>query len=102
MFEADKSAFDFRASEEANTLGSLLAELNAQYYKESGEPITARDLRRTLEFLEQSIGIKVKGSTQRIPVSTLKTIKLLYVKGTNSGKHLLGLLAPRACPIFCV
>ena len=93
-FDADNSTFDFRASEEANTLGSLLAELNAQYYKESGEPITARDLRRTLEFLEQSIGIKVKGSTQRIPVSTLKTIKLLYVKGTNSGKHLLGLLAP--------
>ncbi len=93
-FEKDKSVFDFRASEETSTLGSLINELNAQYIKKGGEPIAARDLRRTLDFLEQAIDVKVKDSTQRVPFSTLKTIKLLYVTDANSGKHLLNLVAP--------
>ena len=93
-FEKDKSVFDFRASEETSTLGSLINELNAQYIKKGGEPIAARDLRRTLEFLEQAIDVKVNDSAQRVPFSTLKTIKLLYVTGANSGKHLLNLVAP--------
>jgi len=93
-FEKDKSVFDFRVSEETSTLGSLINELNAQYIKKGGEPIAARDLRRTLDFLEQAIDVKVKDSTQRVPFSTLKTIKLLYVTDANSGKHLLNLVAP--------
>lgn len=85
--------FDSARAPDSATLRDLIAELNAQYYKESFEEFSENDLRGTLAFLEGSIGFKVESNTQTLPVSTLKTIKLLYLTGANSGRHMFGMLA---------
>ncbi|MBD7954319.1 hypothetical protein H9654_08875 [Stenotrophomonas sp. Sa5BUN4] len=86
--------FDFETREEGTaTLNCLLAQLNAERKSANGELITLRSLKRTLNFLEKSLGIVVDGRTSPLPLSTIKTIKLLFVTDADSDRNIFKLIA---------
>ncbi|MCL1553776.1 hypothetical protein [Xanthomonas nasturtii] len=86
--------FDFGVHGKTSTLDELIAELNIKHPKESGDLITIKDLKGTLEFIQHSIGLKVGAGSQELPASTLKTIKLLFLANGTSNKHLFRMLMP--------
>ncbi|MGY1530867.1 hypothetical protein [Luteimonas sp. A649] len=88
------SRYDFQRTEDLGTLRDLIANLNAQHAKASGEPITPKSLKRTLVFISQAIGIEVASADQELPLSTLRTIKMFYVEDANSNSNVIRLLAP--------
>lgn len=52
------------------------------------ETINTESLERTLKFIQQATGLTLSGSTEERPLSTLKSIKLLYTKNADSGIQL--------------
>lgn len=103
-----KPRFDFGSNhdpsgEQTGTIKELLEELNYEKFrttagadaKKSDSKVVRVDLkslRGSLEFLNKAIGTVTPKITQRVPLSTLKSIKLLYVTNDTSDKHLFKLL----------
>ncbi|MBB6064969.1 hypothetical protein [Pseudoxanthomonas broegbernensis] len=85
---------DFKQPDETGTIADLIAELNIEQKKENGELISYRTLKSTLEFMEKAIGFTVESKDQPLPMSTLKTIRLLYLTKESTKKQLFRLLAP--------
>jgi len=52
------------------------------------EVINVESLERTLRFIQKATGRALSSTTERLPLSTLKTIKLLYTKNADSGIQL--------------
>lgn len=75
-------------------LGELINVLNSEIDKPSGELITLRSLKRTLDFVEKSIGIQVAGRNQLLPLPALKTIRLLFLADHNHSRNVFRLLGP--------
>lgn len=87
-------SFDFERQELATaTLDDLLRRINVEQEKLNGELATPRTLKRTLDFLESSIGLVVSGRDAPLAISALKTIKLLYLVDATSGRNVISLLA---------
>lgn len=103
-----KPRFDFGSNldpsgEQTGTIKDLLEELNYEKFRTAGGAdakksdskvvrVDLKSLRGTLEFLNKAIGTATPKVTQRVPLSLLKVIKLLYVTNDNSDKHLFKLL----------
>lgn len=86
--------FDFETRREGTaTLNCLLAQLNTERESANGELITLRSLKRTLNFLEKSLGIVVDGRASPLPLATVKTIKLLFVTDADSDRNIFKLIA---------
>jgi len=75
------------------TLADLIEALNEEITKKNGELITSRSLKRSLDFLKHSIGVELSSKDQRVPVSLLKTIRLLFLTDYESSRNVLRLLA---------
>lgn len=103
MFKTDRKPFSSSdlsfqprspISEKTATLSDLLNALNSKVIKENGELITLKSLKRTLEFLKKAIGLEVKGKNHPLPLTVLKTIRILFLADYNHSKNVLRLLAP--------
>jgi hypothetical protein len=88
------------------TVGELLKEINREYRPEGGEAASFKSLKREIAFIENVAGEKVPDSATPVSLSTLKTIKLLFLTNwevnqaarSSDGKmksiHLFDLIAP--------
>jgi len=94
--QAQSLGFQFHPidSSETATLGELVRCLSAEVKKLNGEPITSKTLKRTLDFLHKCIGVRVVSSDEALPISALKTIRLLYLTDLRCERNLLRLLTP--------
>ncbi|HEL3840449.1 TPA: hypothetical protein UMY98_000316 [Stenotrophomonas maltophilia] len=88
--------FEARAPIETAPLSELIKHLEAEVQKLNGEQLTARTLKRTLDFLQRSIGIEISESEAPLPVSLLKTVRLLFLTDLNSNRNVFRLLTPPA------
>ena len=59
-----------------------------------GDALNTKSLQRTLKFVRQVTGRSFSGTKKALPLSTLKTIKLLYNSNESSDRHLFNFLAP--------
>ncbi|WP_313207287.1 hypothetical protein [Stenotrophomonas sp.] len=93
---ATNPKFQFSAADpsETATLGELAKHLEAEVGKVNGEQITPAALKRTLDFLQKSIGVEVAGNNQSLPISTLKTVRLLFLTDLESSRNVLAMLTP--------
>ena len=72
------------------TIRELLTEINQNYNLLGGEPANLKSLKPTCDFLNKVAGITFRNTTDQIPLSTLKTIKLLFmVNHENKEMNLL-------------
>ncbi len=104
-----KPRFDFNGRSNSTepqtaTINELLNELNyegtrtfrgsmAANSQSNGKLITMQGLESTLSFIREAVGVELNGTTRHLPISTIKTIKLLYAKNDDSGSHLFRRLA---------
>ena len=104
-----KPRFDFgrdRNPDEPQTatIKELLNELNyegtrtprgsiAASSQSDGNLINMQALESTLKFIPAATGEDLTGATHDLPISTIKTIKVLYAKNDDSGSHLFRRLA---------
>lgn len=87
---------------QVGTLAELLKELNQERaHSTSGwkldidaVAIDSKSLNGTLKFIQQVTGRTLSGTTKKLPVSTLKVIKLLYNANDSSDRQLFNLIAP--------
>ena len=102
--------FDFTTdtdpgANQTGTLADLIDELNYEmFHMASGtrakkadsnrDALNIKSLRGTLEFVKQVTGRSFSGTKKQLPLSTLKTIKLLYSSNDVSDRHLFKFLAP--------
>lgn len=100
-----KPRFDFgkdQVTDQSATgsINELLDELNheityapdgnkAKHSDASGKTITRKDLNGIIEFINSTLGQEITGGNCTPPISTLKTIKLLYLKNDTSDTQLL-------------
>lgn len=100
-----KPRFDFgkdQVTDQSATgsINELLDELNheityapdgnkAKHSDASGKTITRKDLNGIIEFINSTLGQEITGGNCTLPISTLKTIKLLYLKNDTSDTQLL-------------
>lgn len=105
-----RSRFNFGTNPDAQekqtgTLTDLIDEINLEdTYSSSGAhamassaqgfAINAKSLERTLTFIQQATGQTFTSVRQELPLVTLKTIKLLYIKNAVNDRHLFNLLEP--------
>ncbi|CAD0303612.1 hypothetical protein LYZ86_11000 [Xanthomonas hortorum pv. cynarae] len=82
------------APSETATLSELVKHLDTEVQKVSAEPVTSRTLKRTLDFLQKSIGVCIAGNNEPLQMSTLKTIRLLFLTDLGSDRNLFRLLTP--------
>ena len=87
------SRFDFTSEERTATITELIEELNIEYQKKNGEEIKLESLVGALSFIERITGQRIYDPYENLPLSTVKLIKLLYVKNEESEMHLLKLLS---------
>jgi hypothetical protein len=101
--------FDFRSNPDPGelqtaTLRELLDELNYERtYRANGEraiatptagaEVTAQSLELTLAFIQNALGESIQGTADPLPLSTVKTIKLLYLTNDASDTQLYRRLA---------
>lgn len=76
------------------TLGELVKHLEAEVQKLNAEQITSRTLKRTLDFLQKSIGVDIAANDEQLPMSVLKTVRLLFLTDLDSNRNVLRLLTP--------
>jgi hypothetical protein len=109
MPTAHQPRFDFGSNldpmdEQTATLGELLEELNYEStYKPNGErannsragavDVREKNLELTLDFIRHALGEDIQGTTNLLPLSTVKTVKLLYTKNESSDTQLFRRLA---------
>nr|WP_180166547.1 hypothetical protein [Stenotrophomonas sp. SbOxS2]NYT99395.1 hypothetical protein [Stenotrophomonas sp. SbOxS2] len=75
-------------------MADLIDSLNLEVVKANGELISTRSLKRTLDFLQESIGVAVTSKAKPMPLAVLKTIRLIFLSDLNHSKNVLRLLAP--------
>ena len=97
--DQDSPRFDFGANidpcqPKTDTAAELLKEINREYNPKSGEPANFKSLDRVLGLVHEITGESVPNSTAPVPLSTLKTIKLLFLTNHKSKRHLIGLIEP--------
>lgn len=90
--------FQFTPSDpvETATLSELVKNLDVEVQKRNGEPVTVKTLKRTLDFLRTSIGVNIETGDESLPMSALKTAKLLFKTDLDSNRNLYSLMAPPA------
>ncbi|WP_447897123.1 hypothetical protein [Stenotrophomonas sepilia] len=90
------ASFEFSAGDvaETSTLNDLVHQLDAELQKVNGEAISMRSLKRTLDFLQASIGISIDDKHEQVPLSTLRTVRLLFLLSQQSSRNVFRLLAP--------
>ncbi|MCO7500271.1 hypothetical protein NJG17_10205 [Stenotrophomonas maltophilia] len=86
--------FGHRDVDETATLSDLMKHLDVELSKANGEPVTSRTLKRTLTFLQKSIGVDVSDKDQPLSIAILKTVRLLFLTDLNSTRNVFSLLAP--------
>ena len=87
------SRFDFTSEDRTATITELIEELNIEYPKKNGEEIKLESLDGALSFIERITGQRIYDPYEDLPLSTIKLIKLLYVKNEESEMHLFKLLS---------
>lgn len=97
--DQDSPRFDFGPNIDpvqprTETVAELLKEINREYNPKSGEPVNFKSLDRVLGFIHEITGEAVPNLTAPVPLSTLKTIKLLFLTNHKSKRHLIGLIEP--------
>lgn len=106
---ARQPLFDFGSNPDPNgsqtaTLGQLLEELNYENtYRSNGKEadkspaagteVTVKSLELTLNFIRDALGENLQGTTDLLPLNTVKTVKLLYLKNDSSDTQLYRRLA---------
>jgi len=104
-FTKYKPRFDFEKDQNSNqsetgSIDELLAELNHEILHTSGgslapksdastKEITRKDLKGAIDFINNALGEEIPPGNCTVPISTLKTIKLLYLKNDSSDTQLL-------------
>lgn len=86
-----KPRFDFGSNldpekDRTGTISELLAEINLDYNPRSGEPASFKSLKPTRDLINKITGINFRRATDQIPLSALKTIKLLFMTNHESKK----------------
>lgn len=96
--KSKNNRFEFEAKPPIETalLSELIKHLEAEVQKLNGEQFTARTLKRTLDFLQRSIGVVVAHNDDPLPMSLLRTVRLLFLTDLNSNRNVFRLLAPPA------
>lgn len=100
-----KPRFDFEKDQktdppETGSISELLEELNyeiahasdgskAKHSNTSGKTITRKELKGVIDFINSTLGQEIPTGNCTLPLSTLKTIKLLYSKNDSSDTQLL-------------
>ncbi|WP_422346713.1 hypothetical protein [Stenotrophomonas sp. DR009] len=100
-----KPRFDFEKDQktdppETGSISELLEELNyeiahasdgskAKHSNASGKTITRKELKGVIDFINSTLGQEIPTGNCTLPLSTLKTIKLLYSKNDSSDTQLL-------------
>lgn len=100
-----KPRFDFEKDQktdppETGSISELLEELNyeiahasdgskAKHSNASGKTITRKELKGVIDFINSTLGQEIPSGNCTLPISTLKTIKLLYIKNDSSDTQLL-------------
>lgn len=103
-FTKYKPRFDFEKNQKSNqpetsSINELLAELNHEISHTSGgslapksdastKEITRKDLKGAIDFIKNALGEEIPPGNCTLPISTLKTIKLLYLKNDSSDSQL--------------
>jgi len=88
------SRFDFSSEDRTATIAELIEELSIEYPKRNGEELEFESLVGALSFIERITGQRIYDPHEDLPLSTVKLIKLLYVKNEESEMHLFKLLSP--------
>ena len=86
--------FNSNVSVHTGTLSELTKCLEVELEKDNGEAVNSRTLKRTLDFLRTSIGLDISSSKQPLPMSVLKTVRLLFLADLRHSRNVLNLLAP--------
>lgn len=92
--------FDFGSNldpknDRTGTISELLKEMNLDYNPRSGEPANFKSLEPTRDLIYKITGIHFRSTTDRIPLSALKTIKLLFMTNHESkGMNLFSRIEP--------
>jgi hypothetical protein len=91
--------FDFGCNpdpdgKQMGTIKDLLAEINQQHPSANGTEADIKSLGVTLKFFSHFTGEEYKRITVKLPLSTLKTIKLLYVTNNAKDVQMFRLIAP--------
>lgn len=84
---------------ETGSINELLAELNHESRHTSGgnlapksdastKELTHKDLKGVIDFIKDTLGEEIPTKNCTIPICTLKTIKLLYIKNDSSDSQL--------------
>lgn len=94
-----KPRFDFVSDSDLDqpktgTVAELLNEINREYNPDSSELAYFTSLDRVLGLIHEITGVAVPSSTTPVPLSTLKTIKLLFLTNHKNKRHLIGLIEP--------
>lgn len=100
-----KPRFDFEKDQKTDppdtgSISELLEELNyeiahasdgskAKHSNASGKTITRKELKGVIDFINSTLGQEIPSGNCTLPISTLKTIKLLYIKNDSSDTQLL-------------
>ncbi|HIE4129806.1 TPA: hypothetical protein ACXOGX_002660 [Stenotrophomonas maltophilia] len=100
-----KPRFDFEKDQktdppETGSISELLEELNyeiahtsdgskAKHSNTSGKTITRKELKGVIDFINSTLGREIPTGNCTLPLSTLKTLKLLYSKNESSDTQLL-------------
>lgn len=66
------------------TISELLTEINRGYNPRSGEPANFKSLKPTRDLINKVTRINFRRATDQIPLSALKTIKLLFMTNHES------------------
>lgn len=91
--------FDFGANldpkgEKSATIKDLLAEMNSERSLADGSSYDLKSLGTVLRFLSSITGQHYLSIVQKLPLSTIKTIKLLHKKSRHIDAHLMRLIEP--------
>lgn len=85
--------FNYTRKDSVGTIEELIEELNIEYPKMNGENINMESLAGALRFIKGTTGQRISDQYEKLPISTIKLIKLLYVENEKSGMHLFRLLS---------
>ncbi|MTI73511.1 MAG: hypothetical protein FH747_07640 [Stenotrophomonas sp.] len=91
--EGHVSRFNYTRKDSVGTIEELIEELNIECPKINGERIQMESLAGAISFIERTTGHRIGDQYEKLPIATIKLIKLLYVENERSGMHLFRLLS---------
>jgi len=80
--------------EKTATIKDLLAEMNSERNHAEGSSYDIKSLGTVLRFLSSITGQRYRSIVQELPLSTIKTIKLLHKRSRYIDAHLMRLIEP--------